>query len=61
MALVMSIKFNETIIINGNIFITFLEKSGRVVKVIIDAPKDIPIKRKEIDENFGNREQSGAV
>ncbi len=41
-------KVNETIVINNNIEVTLLEIKGDQVKIGIDAPKSIPIYRKEI-------------
>lgn len=41
-------KKNESLIINNNIEITVLEVKGDQVKIGIEAPKDVPIYRKEI-------------
>lgn len=41
-------KVNETIVINNNIEVTLLEIKGDQVKIGIDAPKSIPVYRKEI-------------
>ncbi len=41
-------KTNESIIINDDIEITILEIKGDQVKVGINAPKSIPVYRKEI-------------
>lgn len=41
-------KVNETIVINNNIEVTLLEIKGDQVKIGIEAPKSIPIYRKEI-------------
>lgn len=41
-------KVNESIIINDNIEITILEVKGDQIKIGIDAPKSIPIYRKEL-------------
>lgn len=41
-------KVNETIVINNNIEVTILEVKGDQVKVGINAPKSIPVYRKEI-------------
>ncbi len=41
-------KINESIIINDNIEITVLEIKGDQIKIGIDAPKSVPIYRKEL-------------
>lgn len=41
-------KVNETIVINNNIEVTILEVKGDQVKIGINAPKSVPIYRKEI-------------
>ena len=41
-------KVNESIIINDNVEVTILEIKGDQIKVGIDAPKSVPIYRKEI-------------
>lgn len=46
--LALSRKINESIIIGNDIEITVLEVKGDQVKIGINAPKSIPIYRKEI-------------
>ena len=46
--LALSRKKNEAIIINNNVEITILEVKGDQVKIGINAPKSVPIYRKEI-------------
>lgn len=41
-------KVNESIIINDNVEITILEIKGDQIKIGIDAPKSVPIYRKEL-------------
>ena len=41
-------KVNESIILNDNIEVTVLEIKGDQVKIGINAPKDVPIYRKEL-------------
>ena len=41
-------KVNESIVIDNNIEITLLEIKGDQVKIGINAPKSVPIYRKEI-------------
>ena len=46
--LALSRKKNEAIVINNNIEITILEIKGDQVKVGINAPKEVPVYRKEV-------------
>lgn len=46
--LALSRKKNEAIVINNNIEITILEVKGDQVKIGINAPKEVPIYRKEV-------------
>lgn len=46
--LALSRKLNQSIIVNDNIEITVLEIKGDQIKIGIDAPKSVPIYRKEI-------------
>ncbi len=46
--LALSRKKNEALIINNNVEITILEIKGDQVKIGIEAPKDIPVYRKEV-------------
>ena len=46
--LVLSRKKNETIIINDNIIVTVIEIRGDKVRLGFDAPKDVPIHRREV-------------
>jgi carbon storage regulator len=48
--LVLSRKTNESIVIDGNITISVLQVKGKIVRLGIEAPKDIPIRRKELRE-----------
>ncbi len=41
-------RVNESIIINDNVEVTILEIKGDQIKIGIDAPKSVPIYRKEI-------------
>lgn len=47
--LVLSRKEEETIVIAGNITISFLRIKGQAIRVGIEAPKEIPIRRGELD------------
>ena len=46
--LVLSRKTNESIIINDNIIVTVIEIRGGKVRLGFDAPKDVPIHRREV-------------
>ncbi len=46
--LALSRKINQSIILNDNIEVTILEIKGDQIKIGIDAPKTVPIYRKEI-------------
>ncbi len=50
--LVLSRKVDEQIVINGNIVITILQIAGGVVRVGIDAPRDVAVHRKEVYEEL---------
>ena len=41
-------KKGESLVINNNIEITVLELRGDQIKIVITAPKDVPIYRKEV-------------
>lgn len=46
--LALSRKKNEALVINNNIEITILEIKGEQVKIGINAPKEVPVYRKEV-------------
>ena len=46
--LALSRKKNEAIVVNNNVEITILEIKGDQIKIGINAPKDVPIYRKEV-------------
>lgn len=56
-------KVNESIVINDNVEVTILEIKGDQIKIGIDAPKSVPIYRKEIYSQIkdSNREAAKAV
>lgn len=41
-------KVNESIVINDNVEVTILEIKGDQIKIGIEAPKSVPVYRKEI-------------
>lgn len=56
-------KVNEAIIINDNIEVTVLEVKGDQIKIGINAPKSVPIYRKELFEQIqqANTEAANTV
>ena len=55
--LVLSRKKNEQIVIDENVVVTVVQIRGDKVSVGIEAPKDIPVHRKEVHEAI-KREQA---
>lgn len=53
-------KLNEAIIIDDNIEITVLEIKGDQIKIGIDAPKSVPIYRKEIYKQIQESNEEAA-
>lgn len=54
--LVLSRKTNESILINGNVVVTVLDIRGRNVRLGIEAPKGIPVHRREVYEAIKERD-----
>ena len=50
--LILSRKVNHSIVINNNIIITLVESTNGKVRLGIDAPTDIPVFRKEIQDDI---------
>ncbi len=61
--LALSRKKDESIIINDNIEITVIEIKGDQIKLGINAPKNVPIYRKEVFAQIqeANREAANSV
>lgn len=62
--LALSRKKNEALVINNNVEITVLEIKGEQVKLGIEAPREVPIYRKEVyvqiqDSNKESSDVSG--
>lgn len=55
--LTLSRKVGETIVIGSNIFITVTRMERDKVRIAIDAPRDIPVWRKEV---YDRMQQEGA-
>ncbi|MBI2054194.1 MAG: carbon storage regulator [Candidatus Staskawiczbacteria bacterium] len=52
--LILSRKIGEKIIIRDDIEIIILSLRGREVKVGINAPKEVPVRREELEEEGNN-------
>ncbi|MDR1052689.1 MAG: carbon storage regulator CsrA [Planctomycetaceae bacterium] len=52
--LVLSRKRNESVVINDNITIVVVDVRGDKVRLGIDAPKNVPVHRKEIYDAIRN-------
>jgi carbon storage regulator len=49
--LVLTRKSHEEIVIDGCIRVSILKIDGNRVKIGVEAPADVPVRRKELDEN----------
>lgn len=57
--LVLARKRNESIVINGDIRIVVVGIRGDIVRLGVDAPKDVPVHRKEVFDAI-RRKKGGA-
>ena len=55
--LVLSRKEGEQIVINHNIVITIVEFRGDKVRIGVEAPSDIPVHRREVEDAIKKGEQ----
>ncbi len=59
MMLILTSKFGESLQIGNNIKITLLNDNHNQVKIRVNAPNDIEIRRKEINKKMQAEEQPG--
>jgi carbon storage regulator len=59
--LVLTRKTNESIVIRDNIVITVVEIRGDKVRLGIEAPKEVPVHRREIYDKINSPEASKKV
>ena len=52
--LILSRKTNESIVIDGRITVKVVRLDGDVVKIGIEAPRDVPVHRQEVYEEIQN-------
>jgi carbon storage regulator len=58
--LVLSRKKNESIVINNDITIVVVEIRGDKIRLGIEAPKDVPVHRREVYDAIKSREAIAA-
>lgn len=56
--LVLSRKVNESIIVNNDITIVVVEVRGDKVRLGVEAPKDVPVHRREVYDAIKRSEQA---
>ena len=56
--LVLSRKKNESIVINNDITLVVVDIRGDKVRLGVEAPKEIPVHRREVYDAIQNNEQS---
>jgi carbon storage regulator len=59
--LVLSRKKNESIVINNDITIVVVEIRGDKVRLGVEAPKEVPVHRREVYDAIRRNEMSGDV
>ncbi len=59
--LVLSRKKNESLVIRDDIIITVIDVRGDKVRLGIEAPKDVPVHRREVYEAIKKAEQEKPV
>ncbi len=59
--LILSRKLNESIVIDGRIVVKILRVDGDVVKVGIEAPKEVPVHRQEVYDEIQKSNQEAVA
>ena len=59
--LVLSRKKNESIVINDNITIVVVEIRGDKVRLGIEAPKEVPVHRREVYDSIHGPQEPGTL
>ena len=59
--LVLSRKTNESIVIDDRIFVTVVEIRGDKVRLGIEAPKEVPVHRREVYDAIKQAERQGTA
>ena len=54
--LVLSRKKDESVVINGNVIVTVVDVRGDKVRLGIEAPKEVPVHRREVYEAIRRNE-----
>ena len=57
--LVLSRKKNESIVINDEVVVTIVEIRGDKVRLGIEAPKEVPVHRREVYDKIKEAERRG--
>ena len=57
--LVLSRKINEQVVIGGNIVVTVIDIRGDKVRLGIQAPKEVPVHRREVFDAIRRNESGG--
>ncbi len=59
--LVLSRKYNESIVINDQVIVTVVEIRGDKVRLGIDAPKEVPVHRREVHDKIKEAERRATI
>jgi carbon storage regulator len=59
--LVLSRKYNESIVINDQVVVTVIEIRGDKVRLGIDAPKEVPVHRREVYDKIKEAERRATI
>lgn len=59
--LILSRRLGESVIVNNDIVITVVKVQGDKVRIGIEAPKEIPVHRKEIQDRVNNEKAQSEI